>query len=180
VNFGIVNKEKKESLREEFIKRFVDTETDFYKKYINTLKEYSDGMCYDGYLWDSLKADYKQIERTMEQAIEYLKHKGNVFVMWDIYSQHRVYDNSKLAINYPKDTVIETNSLELCKLIEAEWGNYLIGDESFLPEDIYIYDEKLDWYVIFTHEGYDSYTNSDLGEDDYIRICFVHKLLEGV
>jgi hypothetical protein len=180
VNFTIVNKEKKKSLREEFIKKFVYTETDHYKKYIATLKEYPDGMCYDGYLWDSLKADHKQIERTMEQAIEYLKHKDNVFVMWDIYSRHRVYDNSKLATNYPKDTVIEINSLELCRLIETEWSNYLIDNVNCLPEDIYIYDEKLNWYVIFTHEGYDSYTNPDLGEDDYIRICFVYELLEVV
>jgi hypothetical protein len=175
VNFKIVTKDKNEDLRKEFIERFVDIKTQHYKNYIETLKEYPDGMCYDGYLWDSLKADYKQTERTMEQAVEYLKNKDNVFVMWDIYSKHRVYDNRILPNKYPKDTVIEINTIELCPILEKEWGDNFFTENKYLPEDIYVFDRGMKWYVIFTHEGYDSLTKSGLEEDAYIRICFIYE-----
>lgn len=32
----------------------------------------------------------------------------------------------------------------------------------------------MSWYAIFTHEGWDQFTNPELDEDAYIRICFLH------
>lgn len=174
MKFQIVTNDKNE-LRKKFIHKFVDTNADNYKKDITTLKEYSDGMCYDGYLWDSLKADYTQIERTMEQAMAYLKNKGNVFVMWDIFSKQRVPLSRILSNKYPKDTLIEIDSLELSQFISREWSEDYRSDEKYLPEDIYIFDNAMNWYVIYTHEGYDNMMKSDLNEEDYTRICFVYE-----
>jgi hypothetical protein len=172
--FKIVTDDKSE-LRKNFIEKFVDTKKESYKKHIATLKEYPDGMCYDGYLWDSLKADYTLIERKMEQAITFLESKGKVFVMWDIFSKHRVPLNRIFSSKYPKDTLIEIDSLELSKFISREWREDYRSDEKYLPEDFYIFDNTMNWYVIFTHEGYDNIMNPDLDEEDYIRICFVYE-----
>ena len=174
MQFLVVDPKNQEEIRANFINNFVDTTTDHYKKYIATLKKYPDGMCYDGYLWDSLKADYEIIEKTMEQAIDYLIAKGDVFVMWDNYSNHRVFDNAILSYNYPKKTIIQMNSAELCKYIKNEWGDYF--NKKYLPDDIYIFDNSFNWYVIFTHEGHEKYDKPELTEDDYIRICFVNEM----
>lgn len=174
MEFTIVPLGEKKALRRKFIDKFIDTEKEHYKKYISTLREYPDGMCYTGYLWDCLKADYKVVERNMEQAISYLLPKGNVFVMWDIFSKKRVFHNSKLSNNYAKDTVISVDSSELCKFIQSEWMDYFLNN-IYLPEDIYVFDKSMEWYVIFTHEGYEKFIKPELGEDDYIRICFVYE-----
>lgn len=172
MEFEIVSNEIKDKLREMYIKRFINTESDHYKNYIAILKEYPDGLCYDGYLWDTLKADYDKVERTIEQAISYLHNKNYVMVMWDIYSIKRVNDHKILSCDYPKGSIIKIDSNELCRYIESEWCDFH-SSKGFLPEDIYIFDETMDWSVIFTHEGYDNFTNPELAEDVYIRICFV-------
>lgn len=138
MNFKIVSDYEKEDLRKKYIESFVDTKTEHYKKYIATLREYPDGMCHDGYLWDSLIENYETIEKTMEHAIEYLKNKRNVLVMWDIYSKYRVYDNKIFSSKYPKDTIVETDSSELCQFIEKEWGDKSATEDKYLAEDIYI------------------------------------------
>jgi len=38
----------------------------------------------------------------MEQAMAYLKNKGNVFVMWDIFSKQPVTLSRILSNKYPK------------------------------------------------------------------------------
>lgn len=172
--FDIVPDNKKGKLRNSFVEAFVNTSTEYYKKYISNLKEYPDGLCYDGYLWDSLKVDYEQVESSMEDAIQYLKEKDTVYVMWDIYSLYRVAEYRILTNKYPKDTIIKTDSLELCKFILDEWKWEFASDNQYLPEDIYIFDETMKWFVIFTHETYDSSTKPDLDDNDYIRLCFLH------
>lgn len=37
------------------------------------------------------------------------------------------------------------------------------------------FDDTMSWYVIFTHEGWDSYSKPELNEDEYIRICFLKR-----
>lgn len=174
--FQIVTEDLKRDLRQKFINEFVNSDSEHFKKYIDTLKQYPDGLCYDGYLWDCLKIDYSLRETTMEQAILYLKNKSRVFVMWDIFSKYRVPIKRILSDDYPKDTIIEIDSLELCQVIQNEWCNQDVTKGKYLPEDIYVFDNTMNWYVVFTHEGYESSIKPELGEDDdYIRICFVHE-----
>jgi hypothetical protein len=173
LEYIIVNSNEKLNLRDQFIKNFINTEHEHYKKYIATLKEYSDGMCYDGYLWDALNEPYDITVRTQEKAIEYLMEKDTVFVMWDIYSNKKVRLNDKIRLNNPKDTIISVKAQKLCETIEYEWNIGWNLENRYLPEDIYIFDDTMKWCVIFTHEGDDNFTNPELDEDEYIRICFV-------
>ena len=51
----VIGTQKSNILRKKYISTFVNTESRLYIDRIKTLKQYSDGMCYTGYLWDCLK-----------------------------------------------------------------------------------------------------------------------------
>ena len=173
ITFRIVDKEKSESLRKEFIKTFVNTEADKYHEYIEVMHSYNDGEFYNGYLWDFLRHnDNYEKECSMQCAGEYLCGKNSVYIMWDLYSNQRVLDGSRFAVEYPKNIIIEMSGSRLTEVVIDKW-NQGIQVPHWLPEDIYCFDESMSWYVIFTHEGHDHYTNPELNEDDYIRICFM-------
>lgn len=173
MEYVLVNNNKKLLLRDQFIKNFINTVHEHYIKHIGMLKEYSDGMCYDGYLWDVLNEPYDKVVRKQEEALEYLLKKDTVLVMWDICSNERICLNDTIRHNNSKDAIISVKADELCELVEYEWSSGWDLENRCLPEDIYIFDETMNWCVIFTHEGDDNYTNPELSEDEYIRICFV-------
>lgn len=182
MDFEIVPNEKAKVLRESFIQNFINTTSGHYKKHIAALIHYTDGMFYDGYLWECLQDnDNYQKECKMETAAEFLKNKKSVFVMWDLFSKERILDHRRFSLEYPKDIVISMHGNLLGQKIEEEWNNELAAwadgcqcQDLWLPEDIYCFDESMDWYAIFTHEGRDHWTNPELDEDSYIRICFLN------
>ena len=173
MDYAIVSTSDKKILRDRFIKEFINTNHEYFRKYIGTLRKYPDGLCYDGYLWDVLNEAYDNSRVLQEKAITLLKSKSLVYVMWDIYSNYRVVMNDIIRLNNPKDTIISVNANELCDLIEYEWAADWDLGERYLPEDIYIFDNSMNWCIIFTHEGDDSTENPNLNEDDYIRVCFM-------
>lgn len=122
--------------RNRYINSFVDMRSDIYKKYIVETQTFSDGECYVGYLWDTLKS-YKKIKN---EEINRNLPSGNqkVLVFWDIHSRERILKEDYWI--FEKDDVIE---LEI---------NLLLGFLDYLPEDIYVFDRTLKWSVIFTHE----------------------------
>ena len=81
MEFEIVSSAKAKLLRETFIKKFVDTTSNHYQKYIETMRQDGDDLFYDGYLWDCLQCneDYQK-ECSMETAAEFLRAKKNVFM----------------------------------------------------------------------------------------------------
>lgn len=171
--YTVVGRPANTLLRQRYTDRFIDTTLDHYEEHIATLRQCEDGLCYAGYLWVFIKGNEKyQYERTMEQALSYLLEKSQVYVMWDLFSKERIRLKKVLTDNYPKDTVIAMAVDELCRTITSEWD---VWDDTtrYLPEDIYIFDDSMQWTVIFTHEGWDRWTKPELNEDDYVRICFV-------
>ncbi len=125
-------------LRSEYIKSFVDVNRKYYKKYIETLSEYSDGLCYTGYLWDCLK-DVMVID------LQYIELKSsvvdNVFVFWDIHTKERIF--TKDYWRFGKERVLGLNF------------NTLLNNLEYLPEDIYIFDKSFKWTLVITHEFVD-------------------------
>lgn len=175
MKYSIVETGKAAKLRSLFIEHFIDTEHEYYKTYIEKRRVYPDGMCYEGYLWDVLKNNRNYEKRcAMEEATAYLKTRETVYVMWDIYSVHRVRDGSWMGGNLPKGTVICVSGAELADVIGEEWDPNLVTPH-LLPEDIYCFDESFRWFVVFTHEGDDWLPHPEPGEDDYIRICFLDR-----
>lgn len=172
--FQVVDVPKASKLREKFIDAFINTRHELYQNYIETFHTYPDGEFYNGYLWEFL-LEQQATECNMESACEYLEKQGFVYIMWDLFSNHRVFDKSKFATGYAKNTIIEASAGSIAKIISHEWECWNNKSECWFPEDIYCFDDTLSWYVIFTHEGWDSYSKPELKEDEYIRICFMKR-----
>lgn len=190
MEFEIVSSAKAKLLRETFIKKFVDTTSNHYQKYIETMRQDGDDLFYDGYLWDCLQCneDYQK-ECSMETAAEFLRAKKNVFMMWDLFSKER-HAHKRFPLEYPKDTVISVPGDFLSQMVVEEWNREQAAwaadcmcEGLWLPEDIYCFDETMEWYVIFTHEGWEKGwecpNGPELNEDDYIRICFLQQRIGG-
>lgn len=138
-NVEILETNKSYSLRNRYINKFIDTSSEEYDKNINTLNRYSDGKCYDGYLWD-------YINNPTVIDIEYINKYSNklnqVLVLWDIHTEERIL--VKDYWKFDKDSVIKLNF------------KVLLSNLSYLPEDIYIFDERFDWTFVLTHEYIDN------------------------
>ena len=181
MKFEIVPTEKAAALRKAFIQQFVDTTSDHYQKHIATLIQYADGFYYDGYLWDCLQ-DNKEWKKEcrMEEAAAFLRNKESVFVMWDLFSKERRCSYKLCSLKYPTNTIINVRGDYFAQVVVEEWNKEQAAWEAdcmcqglWLPEDIYCFDESMSWYAIFTHEGWDSWTNPELDDNAYIRVCFL-------
>ena len=160
MKFEIVPSVKANLLRETFIKKFVDTSSGHYRKHIETLRQDADDLFYDG-----------------------------IFLMWDLLSKERL-SHKRFSLEYPKDTVISVPGDFLSQKVVEEWNREQAAwaadcmcEGLWLPEDIYCFDETMEWYVIFTHEGWEKGwecpNGPELNEDDYIRICFLQQRIGG-
>jgi hypothetical protein len=128
-----------ETVRMNFINRFILKDSQYYKERIVEKKLFSDGLCYTGYLWDCINV-YDVI--TISQVLEELRNiDQDVYVLWDIHSVVKVFADDYWR--YPKLSVLSVNSLKL------------ISGLRFLPEDIYIFSDFLNWAYILTYEHHD-------------------------
>lgn len=140
-------------LRSEYIKRFVNTTKDYFRSRIATRKEYEDGYYYEGYLWDTLK---RPEILTENQIVNHIPAEEVVYVFWDIHSSKRINIEVYWG-NYwrfPKDSVLR-----------LRYGDLILGKDKYLPEDIYVFNNELNWSLIFTHE-FDDHNN---------RYCYIAK-----
>lgn len=131
----IISQKEAKQYRIEYINRFVNIDCEHYKKYIKVLKEFSDGMCYTGYLWDCLIAP--QII-SIDEVNKYRTTLDEVLVFWDMHSQDRILVEGYWK--FVKDNVLKLKFKELMDNLE------------YLPEDIYVFDQSLQWTLILTHE----------------------------
>lgn len=67
-NLTVLSKDEEKDVRNKYLELFVDTHKEYYKRYIDTLKKYSDGLCYTGYLWDCIR-DAKVIDLKYVEAV---------------------------------------------------------------------------------------------------------------
>ena len=121
-------------LREKYINTFIDDNKHSYKDNIQELRKFSDGYCYTGYLWEFI---------IFPEVIEFdylkkLSFETDVYVFWDIHTKERIFIENYWKFN--KHDVLKLNY------------NILLNNLKYLPEDIYIFNEALDWTLILTHE----------------------------
>ena len=130
----VLNSEYSQLIRELYIECFVNTQSPHYIEGVQTRIPFRDGLCYTSYLWDCLKKP-KKISRN--KALNLLWERKNVFIMWDIHSEERIFIPNYWK--YPKESVLLLEVFDEEKLKD-------------LPEDIYIFDDTFSWSVILTHE----------------------------
>ena len=136
-----------DSLRTAYVGQFINTASQHYQRYIAKYESFSDGLCYTGYLWDCLR---QKRQATEEEIRTFLAQKAHVFVMWDVHSQDRI--RIRDYWKFPKRSVLS-----------ADAGDVL-DSLRYLPEDLYIFDDSLDWTCVLTHEDVDGH-----------RLCFLER-----
>jgi hypothetical protein len=120
--------------REAYLQAFVDTTGERYQQDIATLRKFSDGLHYNAYLWDCLRADRITVQRFRHEV---LRHP-EVFVIADNHSRERVVTPPLWP--YPPYSVA------------CFKPQFLLDSLDWLPEDIYVFDSSLTWTVVLTHE----------------------------
>lgn len=134
-NIQIMDKPTSMKLRKRYIDRFIDNNNKLYNEQIKQKRKFIDGYCYIGYLWDYLI--HKEIvnEEYIESA---LKNKNQVYVFWDIHSSERIF--IKNYWRFDKEAMLKMKF------------DILLSGLEFLPEDIYIFDDTMEWTFVYTHE----------------------------
>ena len=117
-----------------------------------------------------------------EALLALSEHKGNVYIMGEgedhRYPGELLYQNERVT-----NFVAQVDADCLARLIEEEWlVGFGIGAQSthdhspILPEELYVFDESMDWYIVFTEEAddlnaqfYDKMKAADS------RICLLYK-----
>ena len=130
----VLDSNKSDAIRQKYIETFVDTESKYYAEKIEKRIEFSDGLCYIGYLWDCLKKPNVVSEDELEKV---LKDKKCFYIMWDIHSADRILIPDYWK--YPKSSILVTDN----------WSSEI---KSELPEDIYMFDDTFTWSAVYTHE----------------------------
>ena len=134
-NMTIIRGEEQEKIRDMYYSSFVDTGRDNYRRYIEVKHMYSDGYCYNGYLWDNLINPILMKECSLAATVKKLK---GIYVLWDIHSCERIFIEDYWK--FGKENIL---------LLD---GDVLMQSTHLLPEDIYIFDESYAWTIVFTHE----------------------------
>ena len=132
----VLDADESSTIRSDYIRTFVDTESEFYKRNIATKRLYRDGWFYQGYLWDCIRPIEAQKFTEFSRFLSDLKRPVNV--MWDLHSEEKIP-----VLNYwkfPRDRVIMLDS------------DLIPGNLEHLPEDIYVFDSPLCWTYIATHD----------------------------
>ena len=147
-------------IQKAFIEKFTLTYEQFKIKYKDDpmiekyLKKESD---YDRYfLWDKRNCGFS--ETVFGAALEFLrKMPDDVLIMPDpsrFNSSYLIIDGTKR-----KNCVAYADASELADLIESEWretwkarSQDIPDFNSVLPDDLYVFDEKMEHVLIFTHE----------------------------
>ena len=122
--------------RQAYLEAFIDTSSEHYQRYIASRRQFSDGIHYEGYLWDHLRSPSRiTIQRFRHEVILH----PEVFVLADDHSRDRIpgaplwpYRPYSVARFHPQ---VLLQSLE------------------FLPEDIYVFDSSVSWTLVLTHEN---------------------------
>jgi hypothetical protein len=150
-------------LRQKFIDTYIDTSHKLYQKNIKDLTPdtlYHDGMIVS-HLWSCLKRETRY-SVDFETALHYLYQLSNdsFYVMRDIQPKRSKEWLSSYSSFHPKsdsylqsDDIIHISPRELCEVILHDHliEVYRIG-YPILDEDLYVFDDSLNWYIVFTHE----------------------------
>jgi hypothetical protein len=122
--------------RQIYLEAFVDTDSEHYRRYIASPRTFSDGVHYEGYLWDCLRwpADI-----TFQRFCHEVVRHPAVMVMADDHSGDRIIGAPLWP--YRQSSVVRFTPRALLESLES------------LPEDLYVFDDSVGWTLVLTHEN---------------------------
>src|SRR5688572_25581040 len=104
----ILSGSEAQHIRREYITKFVKTDSDYFKKYIWRRRQFSDGLYYTGYMWDTL---YNATITSCEKLLNNADMDRIVYVFWDLHSKDRIY--IKDYWKFSKDSVLKMKLKDL-------------------------------------------------------------------
>ena len=108
---------------------------EYYVQRIATQQQFSDGIHDSGYLWDCLRVSSRITVQRFENEI--CQH-SEVLVMADNHSRDQIPGAPLWP--YAPHSVARLSAQELREI------------RASLPEDIYVFDNSLNWTLVLTHE----------------------------
>lgn len=89
----------------------------------------------NNYMWERL---IKYNRRSEQFCYKYLENMKEIYVTWDTLENVIIYDPDYWK--YPPESILKIQVHEFFELLPT------------FPEDIYIFDETLEWTIVLTHE----------------------------
>ena len=168
--------ENNDEIRRKFIDRFVLSWDEFKIKHNASAHHLGIDWFEKSYLWDRFHLGIPIV--SFSSALSALKeHTESVLIM----SEDNIHHPGELFYNNKKYTnfVARVNAIELANLIEKEWDDWYDSKEEtwftsevpaqpILPEDLYVFDESMKWFIAFTHES------AYIDPQNYIRHCILY------
>lgn len=160
-------------LRERFIQKYVVTWEQFQILYQDFIEERAkkgypiDKEWYhQAYLWDKMHPDFKAV--SFSASLASLRQKSGYVLFMSEDETHnypgKLFPLTERITNF----VARMDSVELAELIEREWfDDYRLAEQNMynpapvLPEDLYVFDESMEWFIVFTHETADWESETD-------------------
>ncbi len=149
-----------ESIRENFMKNHI--QMDEFNK--------------EAHMWEHLKTEAEDI--TFERAIRKLRKMDKQLIFISECEGNNSFNNCALE-DYSEDIkgfAATADADWLAEMIEYEWYNkgammfdgFDLGSNDILPDDLYVFDNNYDWFMIFTHESEN--------DDEDSRICYAYNI----
>ena len=168
--------ENNEEIRRKFVDRFVMSWDEFQVRYKDSANHPGIDWFGKSYLWDRFHRGIPIV--SFSSALSALKeHTESVLIMSEdnIYHPGELFHDNKKYTNF----VARVNAKELANLIEKEWDSWYDSEEDIwftskvptqpiLPEDLYVFDESMKWFIAFTHES------AYIDPPNYIRHCILY------
>ena len=170
--------ENNEEIRRKFVDRFAMSWDEFQVRCKDSANHLGIDWFENSYLWDRIPSKYPSV--SFREALDFLSNiEGDVIF---ISEDDNVQCSAELFIdgNKIRSFVAKSNAKELAKLIEKEWfETYILGEQGMynpnpiLPEDLYVFDSSMSWFVVFTHETTDWETEDSMKEAES-RYCIIY------
>ena len=152
--------EKSQRIRNEFMKRFLLSWEEFqfvHKDWLERMAAKNDAInrkWFDNsYMWDRLAPPFEAVQ--LNEAAAFLSEQQSSVFFISERGEETWYEGKEYV-----DYAAQADAGELAEQIKHEWytayrlaENYMYDDESFINEDVYVFDEAMNWCVVFTHES---------------------------
>ncbi len=172
-------------IRKNFIEHFVMSWDEFLvelKDFIDSMRKRNEAVDIDfynkSYMWDKISSKYSRV--SFREALKFLSSIDNDVMFMS--EDENVPCSAELFINGQKirNFVAQVGAKDLSKLIEKEWfETYILAEQGMynpkpiLPEDLYVFDNSMTWFVVFTHETTDWETEDSMKEAES-RYCIIY------
>ena len=177
--------ENNDEIRRKFIDRFIMSWDEFQvelKDFIDNMRKRNEVVDIDSYnksyMWDKISSNYSRV--SFREALKYLSSINNDVIFISEDENVPCYAELFIDGNKIRSFAAKANSKELTELIEKEWfETYILWEQGMynpnpiLPEDLYVFDKSMSWFVVFTHETTD-WENEDSMKEAESRFCIMY------